>query len=161
MRPTLFLLLLLLPCFAAKPLSGQEIHWEIRQLTVDANEGIDLADFNGDGRVDVVAGRNWYAAPQFAPRPVREIKDWNGYVESNGDYAMDVDRDGWIDVVAGSFLPSEVHWYRNPGADRLEPGFDVGKKIAGRHRRQPQRGPIDGRSRSGWPAGMAGQYVGT
>ena len=76
-----------------------------------------------------MAGRNWYAAPQFTPRPVREIKDWNGYVESNGDYAMDVDRDGWIDVVAGSFLPSEVHWYRNPGAKGLNLGLMWEKKL--------------------------------
>ena len=63
MRPTLFLLLLLLPCFAANPLSGQEIHWEIRQLTVDANEGIDLADFNGDGQTSM-----WWPVVTGTPR---------------------------------------------------------------------------------------------
>lgn len=98
------------------------LRWEIKLLCVDANEGIDLADLNRDGKLDVVAGRNWFAAPEFAARPLRKIDDWNGYVESNGDFAYDVDRDGWVDVIAGSFIPTTVHWYRNPGAEGLQRG---------------------------------------
>jgi hypothetical protein len=98
------------------------LQWTMKVLTVDSNEGIDLADFNGDGLLDVVAGRNWYAAPDFVPRPVRTIEDWNGYVQSNGDYAYDVDGDGLIDVIAGSFIPTEVHWYKNPGPELLRQG---------------------------------------
>ena len=36
------------------------VSFEIKVLTVDANEGCDIADFDGDGKLDVVAGRNWY-----------------------------------------------------------------------------------------------------
>lgn len=111
----------LLPAVAQTP-SSHPLRWDFKLLTVDANEGIDLADVNRDGRLDVIAGRNWFAAPEFAARPLRKIDDWNGYVESNGDFAYDVDRDGWIDVIAGSFLPSAVHWYRNPGAEALQRG---------------------------------------
>jgi hypothetical protein len=88
--------------------------WTMKVLTVDSNEGMDLADFDGDGLLDVVAGRNWYAAPDFVPRPVRTIEDWNGYVESNGDYAYDVDGDGLIDVIAGSFVPTRCTGTRIP-----------------------------------------------
>ncbi|MEL7499965.1 MAG: VCBS repeat-containing protein [Planctomycetota bacterium] len=91
-------------------------------LMIDANEGIDIADVNNDGSLDIVAGRNWYAAPEFKPRPLRNIDDWNGYVESNGDQTYDVDGDGWVDVVAGSFRPSEIYWYRNPGSEGLKLG---------------------------------------
>ncbi len=98
------------------------LQWTMKVLTVDSNEGMDLADFNGDGLLDVVAGRNWYAAPDFVPRPVRTIEDWNGYVQSNGDYAYDVDGDGLIDVIAGSFIPTEVFWYKNPGPELLKQG---------------------------------------
>jgi hypothetical protein len=104
---------------------GPSLHplkWEFRPLAVDANEGIDLADLNRDGKLDVISGRNWYAAPEFAARPLRKIDDWNGYVESNGDFAFDVDRDGWVDVIAGSFIPTAVHWYRNPGEEGLRRG---------------------------------------
>ncbi len=96
--------------------------WKIKQLTVDANEGIDLADVDKDGKLDIIAGRNWYAAPDFTPRPLRAIKDWNGYVQSNGDFAYDVDADGWVDVISCDFLLTEVHWYRNPGIKGLKLG---------------------------------------
>ncbi len=111
-----------LVCGKLSPAQQVSSRWEIRQLGIDANEGIDLADFNRDGLIDVVAGRNWYAAPDFVAHPVRLIDDWNGYVESNGDHALDVDGDGWVDVVAGSFLPSEVYWYQNPGEAGLRLG---------------------------------------
>ena len=78
MPQALSLVLLFTLCCTATSLCSQEIRWDIRQLTVDANEGIDVADFNRDGKLDVIAGRNWYAAPHFTPRPVRDIKDWNG-----------------------------------------------------------------------------------
>jgi hypothetical protein len=98
------------------------IKFSVRLLTVDANEGCDIADVDRDGRPDVIAGRNWYAAPDFAPRPLRLVEDWNGYVQSNGDHAWDVNGDGWIDVIAGSFVPTEIHWYQNPGAEGLLKG---------------------------------------
>ena len=33
-----------------------------------------------------------------------------------------MDKDGFIDVIAGSFKPTEVYWYRNPGAEGLKLG---------------------------------------
>lgn len=96
--------------------------FEIRPLTIDANEGIAVADVDGDQRVDVIAGRCWYRNPDWVSRPLRVIEDWNGYVQSNGDYVYDVNRDGRPDVIAGSFIPTQVHWYENPGPEALRLG---------------------------------------
>jgi hypothetical protein len=98
------------------------VKFRIQQLVVDANEGIAAGDIDGDGTPDIVAGRFWYKGPDFVPRPLRQIDDWNGYVQSNGDFLFDVDGDSQLDVIAGSFLPTEVHWYQNPGAEALRLG---------------------------------------
>ena len=58
----------------------------------------------------------------IAPRPLRNIEDWNGYVQSNGDYLFDMNGDGRLDVIAGSFIPTEVYWYENPGEEALRLG---------------------------------------
>ncbi len=101
---------------------GPDLSYTIRLLTLDANEGIAAGDVDGDGKVDLVAGRNWFRAGDWAPRPLRSIEDWNGYVQSNGDYLFDVNGDGRLDVIAGSFLPTEIHWYENPGDEALRLG---------------------------------------
>lgn len=111
------------PSHSLRAVAGESVpRWEIKLLAIDANEGIDLADVDNNGRIDVVSGRNWYMAPSFTPRPLRSIEDWNGYVRSNGDFAHDVDKDGWIDVIAGDFISGEVCWYRNPQTEGLHRG---------------------------------------
>jgi hypothetical protein len=99
------------------------VPFEVKLLAVDANEGCDVADVDRDGKLDVIAGRNWYRHGEWVPRPVRIIEDWSEYVESNGDFAWDVNQDGWVDVIAGSFLPTKVYWYENPKTDRLALGL--------------------------------------
>lgn len=101
---------------------AQGLSFRVQPLVVDANEGMAVGDIDGDGKPDLVAGRNWYRNPEFVGRPLRSIADWNGYIESNGDYLMDVNGDSRLDVIAGSFLPTAVHWYENPGDETLRLG---------------------------------------
>ncbi|MFV0445171.1 MAG: FG-GAP repeat domain-containing protein [Planctomycetaceae bacterium] len=102
--------------------AGHPVPFDVQLLTVDGNEGCDVADFDGDDKLDVAAGRNWYRNGDWVPRPLRQIADWNGYVESNGEFAYDVNADGRPDIVSGSFLPSQVFWYENPGEEGLRLG---------------------------------------
>lgn len=97
--------------------------FRVKLLAIDTNEGCDVGDVNQDGHLDVVAGRNWYAGPDYLSRPVRSIEEFGGdYSESNGEHLFDINNDGRLDVVAGSFIPTEVYWYENPGSAGLADG---------------------------------------
>lgn len=97
--------------------------FKVKWLAIDTNEGCDIGDINKDGHLDIVAGRNWFAGPDFLPRPVRSIGEFGkDYSENNGEHLHDVDGDGWLDIVAGSFLPTEIKWFKNPGEEGLKHG---------------------------------------
>lgn len=101
------------------------------------SEGVAAADFNNDGRLDVVAGDVWYQAPQLTDEGYLSGKGWKikevrqpgefvagkGYSQSFVNVAHDVDQDGWIDVIIVGFPGSTsktnigFRWYKNPGAD--------------------------------------------
>lgn len=106
-----------------EPAIGDPLSFHVQALAVDTNECCAVADVNRDGKLDVIAGRNWFAAPDFLPRPLRMIGEFGAdYSENNGEHVMDVNSDGWPDVVAGSFVPSTVHWYENPKEQSLNFG---------------------------------------
>jgi hypothetical protein len=96
---------------------------------VNPNEGCAVADVNRDGRLDVIAGTHWFAAPDFIPRPIRDIPQVSlgfgskGFYANNGDHAHDVDGDGWPDVISGGWTESELYWYENPGKEGLQKGW--------------------------------------
>lgn len=99
------------------------VKFDVQLLTVDANEGCVVTDVDADGKLDVVAGRNWYHNPDWLARPVRLIDDWNGYVQSNGDEARDLNGDGLPDIISIDFTQSTVYWYENPGKEKSLQGY--------------------------------------
>ncbi|HUT95516.1 MAG TPA: VCBS repeat-containing protein [Thermoguttaceae bacterium] len=83
------------------------------------------ADFDGDGDVDLAAGRNWYEAPEWTRHEdFREGAETNGpETDDNSEFAMDVNRDGWPDVVSSGWMRMKgAFWYENPGPEGLKAG---------------------------------------
>ena len=109
---------LLLPTLAH---AQKKLSFQVRQLHLDNNEGCAVADFDGDGDLDVSAGEFWYSNPDFKPHRIRTLGTFGAdYLENNGEHVMDVDGDGLVDIVSGSFRPTVVNWYKNPGSPDAE-----------------------------------------
>ncbi|MHC4178688.1 MAG: FG-GAP repeat domain-containing protein [Planctomycetota bacterium] len=101
-----------------------EVKFSKRCLMISPNEGCAIADVDRDGKPDVIAGTHWFAGPDFVPRPLREIAEFdNDFLANNSDNTYDVDGDGWVDVISGGWMESEICWYRNPGQVALSKGL--------------------------------------
>src|SRR4051794_25072632 len=57
------------------------------------------ADLNNDGRPDIISAESWYEAPSWTKHPLRAINRASGYVDDFSDLPVDVDGDGYIDIV--------------------------------------------------------------
>lgn len=90
-------------------------------------EGVALADIDRDGRIDVMAGNAWYAAP--VPDAVTSAGAWTrreiaplepldpptGFSNAFHVWALDVNGDGWPDQVIHGFPGEPATWRANPG----------------------------------------------
>ncbi len=85
------------------------------QLDAGANESAAVADFNRDGRLDIVSGENWFEAPDWKKHRVREINFQNGYVDNFSDMILDVNGDGFPDIVGCAWFSKQMRWFQNPG----------------------------------------------
>jgi choline-sulfatase len=96
------------------------LKFRTQKLHHDLCETCAVGDIDNDQDIDVVAGEYWYSNPDWKQRKFRSIDVLKqGYLADNGDHLFDVNRDGCLDVVSGSFYSTTIHWFENPGSDNV------------------------------------------
>ena len=113
-RFTPILVLGIMLCFSVAPVTAQDAASEeilFRKQTVDLgrSESVAVADINLDGRLDIVSGENWYEqappdetgeGPRWIKHRFRDLPFTDGYIEDLSDLAIDVNGDGYPDIVS-------------------------------------------------------------
>ncbi|MEO6290665.1 MAG: VCBS repeat-containing protein [Ginsengibacter sp.] len=100
-----------------------EVNFKKITLTNDfISEGVAVADVNKDGKMDVLAGTFWFEAPDWQRHEIQagKIYKTTDYSNTFVNFSMDVNRDGWVDLIRIPIPGEAATWYENP---KNAPGY--------------------------------------
>jgi hypothetical protein len=93
----------------------EDIPFEKHTIDLGASETAVFADINRDGKLDLVSGEYWYEAPRWTKHHFRQIDYTSYYVDDLSTLPLDVDGDGYVDLVTSGWFSKKLAWWRNPG----------------------------------------------
>ena len=111
---------LLLAMLAPGAVAAETNSVQFKKQQLDAafrSEGVAVADFNNDGKLDIAAGSVYYVAPDWQMTPIWEqAKEYQptGYSHSFNNFAEDLNGDGWADLIVVDWPGNQTYWYENP-----------------------------------------------
>ena len=76
-----------------------DIAFSVQMIDPGFSESVAVADFNRDGRPDILSAEYWYEAPGWTKHKIRDIAFNGSYIDNFSDLPIDVDGDGYTDIV--------------------------------------------------------------
>jgi hypothetical protein len=107
--------------FAFAPIRSADLPFTSHMLDNGASETAAVADVNKDGRLDIISGEHWFeasrsaAGTQWTKHKFRDLDFTNNYYDNFSDLPVDVDGDGYPDLVRVTWFAKKVSWWKNPG----------------------------------------------
>ncbi len=102
------------PLNIESPLSAAPV-FLLHKIAHDHSEGVSVLDMNADGAPDILSGAYWYEAPDWTRHRYREVGVEGEFVVNCGEFTVDVDHDGDLDIVGAGWQEDGVFWFENPG----------------------------------------------
>ncbi|HEX4487931.1 MAG TPA: VCBS repeat-containing protein [Terriglobales bacterium] len=111
---------------SASAVGSDEIPFRKQNIDLGRSESVTVADINRDGRLDIVSGENWFEqaprgkgdeGPRWIKHHFRDLPFTDGYIADLSDLAIDVDGDGYPDVISCSYWEEPLTWWKNPGKE--------------------------------------------
>jgi len=90
-----------------------------RLHTINAESRFEAAcifDVNRDGKPDIFCGGFWYEAPSWNKHFVRDVPEEDNYYYDFANLPIDIDGDGWTDIINAAWHNKKLFWLRNPGS---------------------------------------------
>jgi len=109
--------------FAMADAGDDAIPFRKHIIDLGASETCAVADINRDGKLEIVSGENWYeqardaSGTRWIKHKFRDLPYTNYYIDNFSDLPIDVDGDGYPDIVSCSWFSKRLAWYRNPGQE--------------------------------------------
>jgi hypothetical protein len=74
-----------------------------------------VIDVNKDGKPDLVNGGFWFEAPEWKKHFLREVEVIRGRFDDYSNLPLDVNGDGWTDIVSVNYRSKSLFWLEHPG----------------------------------------------
>jgi hypothetical protein len=91
------------------------LRFERTKLSGETYEASAVSDLNRDGKPDIICGAYWYEGPAFkTSHKMCDVRYESEYWDDFSDFPLDVNGDGYDDIVTGGWFGQTLAWRENP-----------------------------------------------